>query len=71
MIDLYVTMPATEVEKLIQTAQIAENQVANGNAKNNPDFKYEEATMVIKLNGYVIYLYIIKYLCIILLIYIK
>jgi spore coat protein CotH len=51
MIDLYVTMPATEVEKLIQTAQIAENQVANGNAKNNPDFKYEEATMVIKLNG--------------------
>jgi len=42
-------MPETEVEKLIETAQISESQVQNSH--KNPDFENEEATIVAKWNG--------------------
>ncbi|ORX55228.1 hypothetical protein BCR36DRAFT_581274 [Piromyces finnis] len=51
MIDLYFTIPTTEVDKLLQIVQIAENQVANGQAKNLQDFIYKEASLAIKMNG--------------------
>jgi len=52
MIDLYITMPSSEVNKLITLTQISTNQVSNGNAKNLEDFIFKEATLVAKLNGY-------------------
>jgi len=51
MVDLYVTMPSSKVEKLIEMAQVSLQMVENGNTKNIPDFKYEEAKIVAKWNG--------------------
>ncbi|ORX52073.1 hypothetical protein BCR36DRAFT_350232 [Piromyces finnis] len=51
MVDLYVTMPPSEVEKLIEMAQVDSKMVENGNSINIPDFKYEDAKIIAKWNG--------------------
>jgi len=55
IVDFYVTMPEDEVSDLIKIAQVSTNQVQNGKSKNLPDFKYEDANIIIKYNGYVLY----------------
>jgi len=50
IVDLYVSMPTSEVDNLIKLAQITSTQVQMG-AKNLPDFKYVNTTIVIKWNG--------------------
>jgi hypothetical protein len=50
IVDFYVTMPSSEVNKLINMAQISVEQVQSGYGKN-PDFKYEDAKIVAKWNG--------------------
>jgi len=51
MIDINVSMPTSEVDELLRIAQVSMQQVANGRAKNLPDFEYTNATLKIKLNG--------------------
>jgi len=43
-------MPSSEVNKLINMAQISVEQVQSGYGKN-PDFKYEDVKSVKKWNG--------------------
>eukprot|EP00833_Pecoramyces_ruminatium_P014954 jgi/Orpsp1_1/1188986/evm.model.d7180000068673.1 len=49
VIDLYVTLPEDELEKLINTVQISSSDIQSGTA--NDDYKYNEATIVAKWNG--------------------
>lgn len=51
MVDLYVTMPTSEVNNLIKMAQVSSFDVQSKGAKNIPDFKYENASVVVKWNG--------------------
>jgi len=49
VVDLYVTMPESEIQNLIQSVQHSENQVQMG--RTGEDFKYQNATIVAKWNG--------------------
>jgi len=60
IIDLYVTMPTSQLNNLIRMAQISSYDVQSKGANNIPDFKYEEASIVAKWNGYNDYLYLYK-----------
>ena len=46
-------MPTTEVEKLIEMSQIVVSQVSGYKGDSIPDFEYSEATLTIKMDGYV------------------
>jgi len=61
IVDLFVSMPSSEVNNLVKITQISTNQVQMG-AGNIKDFKYLNTTIIIKWDGYVI-----KFLLIILL----
>jgi len=51
IIDLYITMPSNEVNKLINAAQVSNMDVQTRGAANIPDYKYDSATAVVKYNG--------------------
>ena len=51
-------MPTSQVNNLIRMAQISSYDVQSKGANNIPDFKYEEASIVAKWNGYIDYLYL-------------
>lgn len=44
-------MPSAEVSKLIEMAQTTPERVSDGGSRTNPDFNYDEATIVVKWNG--------------------
>jgi len=52
MVDLYVTMPTSELNSLLETAQISYSEIQEKGSGNIPDFKYENATAVVKWEGY-------------------
>jgi len=51
IVDLYVTMPTSQVNNLINMAQISSFDIQSKGANNIPDFKYENASVVAKWNG--------------------
>ncbi|OUM66989.1 hypothetical protein PIROE2DRAFT_5732, partial [Piromyces sp. E2] len=51
VIDLYVSMPSSEVNKLIKLAQVSNADIQSKGAGNIKDFKFENATMIAKWNG--------------------
>lgn len=51
IIDIYVTMPSNELNKLINAAQVSNMDVQTRGAANIPDYKYDSATAVVKYNG--------------------
>jgi len=51
IVDLYVSMPTEEVQKLVKAAQMSESQVQMSYGRNGSDFSFPNATMVIQWDG--------------------
>lgn len=54
IVDLYVTMPSSQVNNLIKMAQISSGDIQARGANNIPDFEYKEASINVKWNGYIL-----------------
>jgi len=51
MLDLHVTMPQAELDNLLSMTQISYTELSEKGSGNLPDYKYENATVVVNWEG--------------------